>query len=141
MAIQFSLSLSRVQDVIGSVLELILVGPRDFYAFGSHGSASHVRFHHFHSLAEARTYLKEEKDCDICGVEIADGSSQVNEHPFKKNTVFLLGNEKFPCFDFGTVYAVKGIAVGIWGCKDCRKVKAGGVYTMKLRTSCCCLIC
>ncbi|KFK35114.1 hypothetical protein AALP_AA5G238000, partial [Arabis alpina] len=35
----------------------------------------------------------EEKDCDICGVKISDGASQVNEHPFKKSTTFLLGNE------------------------------------------------
>ncbi|KAI3898303.1 hypothetical protein MKX03_036011 [Papaver bracteatum] len=55
------------------VSEFILVGRRDFNAFGSHGSTSHVKFRHFHSLTEARTYLKEEKDCDICGVEIADG--------------------------------------------------------------------
>ncbi|OVA04415.1 tRNA/rRNA methyltransferase [Macleaya cordata] len=74
------------------VSELILVGRRDFNAFGSHGSTSHLRFRHFHSLNDARLYLKE-KDCDICGVEIADGASPVNQHPFRKSTAFLLGNE------------------------------------------------
>lgn len=44
--------------------------------------------------------LKEEKDCDICGVEIADGASAVNEHPFKRNTAFLLGNEVIKIVDF-----------------------------------------
>ncbi|KAI3975715.1 hypothetical protein MKX01_023141 [Papaver californicum] len=75
------------------VSEFILVGRRDFNAFGSHGSTCHVKFRHFHSLTEARTYLKADKDCDICGVEIADGASPVNQHPFRKNTAFLLGNE------------------------------------------------
>ncbi|XP_065863495.1 uncharacterized protein [Euphorbia lathyris] len=84
-------TLARSATAFG-VTELILVGRRDFNAFGSHGSTSHVRFRHFHSLLDARNFLKE-KDCDICGVEIADGALPVNEHPFKKSTAFLLGNE------------------------------------------------
>ncbi|KAL0548311.1 hypothetical protein IC582_012759 [Cucumis melo] len=74
------------------VSELILVGRRDFNAFGSHGSTSHIRFRHFHSLLDAQTFLKE-KDCDICGVEITDNAVAVNQHPFKRSTAFLLGNE------------------------------------------------
>ncbi|KAG7011480.1 60S ribosomal protein L37a-2, partial [Cucurbita argyrosperma subsp. argyrosperma] len=31
--------------------------------------------------------------------------------------------------------AIKRKAVGIWGCKDCGKVKAGGAYTLNF----CCL--
>ena len=50
-------TLARSATAFG-VTELILVGRRDFNAFGSHGSASHVRFRHFHSLIEARNYLK-----------------------------------------------------------------------------------
>ncbi|KAL5720151.1 hypothetical protein ACHQM5_012845 [Ranunculus cassubicifolius] len=74
------------------VSELILIGRRDFNAFGSHGSTSHLRFRHFHSLIEAKTYLKD-KDFDICGVEITHESLHVNQHPFTKSTAFLLGNE------------------------------------------------
>ncbi|CAM8983626.1 unnamed protein product [Rhodiola kirilowii] len=84
-------TLARSATAFG-VSELILVGRRDFNAFGSHGSTSHVKFRHFHSLQEARSFLKE-KDCDICGVEITDDAVAVNEHPFKKSTAFLLGNE------------------------------------------------
>ncbi|KHN46360.1 Putative 60S ribosomal protein L37a-1 [Glycine soja] len=29
-------------------------------------------------------------------------------------------------------YAVKRKVVGIWGCKDCGKVRAGGAYTLKI---------
>lgn len=74
------------------VSELILVGRRDFNAFGSHGSTSHLNFRHFHSLSLAKSFLKE-RDCDICGVEITDNAVAVNQHPFKRSTAFLLGNE------------------------------------------------
>ncbi|URE25160.1 60S ribosomal protein L37a, partial [Musa troglodytarum] len=36
---------------------------------------------------------------------------------------------KYLC-EFCGKYAVKRKAVGIWGCKDCGKVKAGGAYTL-----------
>ncbi|XP_049936170.1 60S ribosomal protein L37a-1-like [Nymphaea colorata] len=36
---------------------------------------------------------------------------------------------KYFC-DFCGKFAVKRKAVGIWGCKDCGKVKAGGAYTL-----------
>ncbi|RWR76621.1 putative TrmH family tRNA/rRNA methyltransferase [Cinnamomum micranthum f. kanehirae] len=113
-------TLARSATAFG-VSELVLVGRRDFNAFGSHGSTSHLRFRHFHSLSEARLYLKnartsetltlsyffeedvdecnvvggdfQERDCDICGVEITDGAVAVNHHPFRKSTAFLLGNE------------------------------------------------
>ncbi|PIA44715.1 hypothetical protein AQUCO_01700363v1 [Aquilegia coerulea] len=74
------------------VTEVILVGRRDFNAFGSHGSTSHLCFRHFHSLNDARVYLKD-KDFDICGVEITHDSLPVTQHPFTKSTAFLLGNE------------------------------------------------
>ncbi|KAF5941684.1 hypothetical protein HYC85_019326 [Camellia sinensis] len=84
-------TLARSATAFG-VSEVILVGRRDFNAFGSHGSTSHLRFRHFHSLSDARLFLKE-RDCDICGVEITDDAVAVNQHPFKKSTAFLLGNE------------------------------------------------
>ncbi|KAJ6790632.1 uncharacterized protein M6B38_367300 [Iris pallida] len=74
------------------VSEMVLVGRRDFNAFGSHGSTSHLRFRHLHSLPLARAHLKE-RGFDICGVEIADGALPVDRHPFRKSTAFLLGNE------------------------------------------------
>ncbi|XP_012841156.1 PREDICTED: rRNA methyltransferase 1, mitochondrial isoform X2 [Erythranthe guttata] len=84
-------TLARSATAFG-VTEFILVGKRDFNAFGSHGSTSHLRFRHFHTLSLAHSFLKE-RDCDICGVEITDNAIAVNEHPFTKSTAFLLGNE------------------------------------------------
>ncbi|KAI5439619.1 hypothetical protein KIW84_025125 [Lathyrus oleraceus] len=42
-------------------------------------------------------------------------------------------HSKFFC-EFCGKYAVKRKAVGIWGCKDCGKVKAGGAYTLNVLT-------
>lgn len=50
-------TLARSATALG-VSELILVGRRDFNSFGSHGSTSHLRFRHFHSLLDARHFLK-----------------------------------------------------------------------------------
>lgn len=86
-------TLARSATAFG-VSEMILVGRSDFNAFGSHGSTPHVNFRHFHSLSDARDFLKS-KDCDICGVEITDNAVDVTQHPFKKSTAFLLGNEVF----------------------------------------------
>lgn len=38
-------------------------------------------------------FTEQERDCDICGVEITENAVAVNEHPFKRSTAFLLGNE------------------------------------------------
>ncbi|KAG7624775.1 Ribosomal protein L37ae [Arabidopsis thaliana x Arabidopsis arenosa] len=38
-------------------------------------------------------------------------------------------HSKYFC-EFCGKYSVKRKVVGIWGCKDCRKVKAGDAYTM-----------
>lgn len=38
-------------------------------------------------------------------------------------------HSKYFC-EFCGKYAVKRKSVGIWGCKDCGKVKAGGAYTL-----------
>lgn len=84
-------TLARSATAFG-VSELILVGRRDFNSFGNHGSVSHIGIRHFHSLLEARNFLKE-RNCDICGVEITNDAKPVNQHPFTRSTAFLLGNE------------------------------------------------
>jgi hypothetical protein len=50
-------TLARSATAFG-VMELILVGRKDFNAFGSHGASLHIQFRHFHTLPEAALYLK-----------------------------------------------------------------------------------
>ncbi|TVU17901.1 hypothetical protein EJB05_33962, partial [Eragrostis curvula] len=85
-------TLARSATAFG-VAEVVVVGRRDVSAFGSHGATSHLRFRHFTSLALARAYLKDERGCDICGVEITDDAKPVTAHPFRGSTAFLFGNE------------------------------------------------
>ncbi|NP_001151868.1 uncharacterized protein LOC100285504 [Zea mays] len=85
-------TLARSATAFG-VAEVVVVGRRDVSAFGSHGATSHLRFRHFVSLALARAYLKDERGCDICGVEITDDAQPVTAHPFRRSTAFLFGNE------------------------------------------------
>lgn len=84
-------TLARSATAFG-VTEIILVGRKDFNAFGSHGATLHLQFRHFHTLPEAVKYLKA-KDVLICGVEITEGAAKVHKHPFSRSTAFVLGNE------------------------------------------------
>ncbi|KAE8076531.1 hypothetical protein FH972_015174 [Carpinus fangiana] len=43
-------------------------------------------------------------------------------------------HSKYFC-EFCGKFAVKRKAVGIWGCKDCGKVKAGGAYTLNIASA------
>lgn len=85
-------TLARCATAFG-VKAVLLVGSRQYNAFGAHGSAEHVEFRHFNTLADCRKWLKEEKGAQIIGVEICQGAQRVQSHPFTGNTAFLLGNE------------------------------------------------
>ncbi|KAI3896894.1 hypothetical protein MKX03_021638 [Papaver bracteatum] len=37
--------------------------------------------------------------------------------------------------EFCGKYAVKRKVIGIWGCKECGKVKAGGAYTLNISSA------
>mmetsp|Transcript_33666 Transcript_33666/g.95249 ORF Transcript_33666/g.95249 Transcript_33666/m.95249 type:complete len:227 (-) Transcript_33666:964-1644(-) len=85
-------TLARCATAFG-VEEVLLVGSRQFNAFGAHGASDHVKFRHFPRLQDCRKWLKEEQGCRILGVEICEGAMPIQEHPFEGPTAFILGNE------------------------------------------------
>ena len=46
----------------------------------------------FECLKDVRRFCSEKK-LNICGVEIIEGAQPIQNHPFKGDTVFMLGNE------------------------------------------------
>jgi len=51
-----------------------------------------MEFDAFRSITEAKKYFVE-NNIFVCGVEITPTSQSVITHPFRGDTVFLLGNE------------------------------------------------
>jgi tRNA G18 (ribose-2'-O)-methylase SpoU len=103
MSMQFYLLISNVskQKNIGmmvrsagafGVKEILIVGQPKFTTFGAQGTQKHVKFRHFPSLLEARTFLKG-LGCTIYGAEIVEGALSIASHPFKGNAAFVMGNE------------------------------------------------
>jgi len=60
--------------------------------FGSQGTIKKMEFEYFENLENLMIFCKE-KEINICGVEIGGDSQAVHKHPFKGNTLFVLGNE------------------------------------------------
>ena len=53
---------------------------------------NNVKFDYFESYDELKQFLKE-NNIFACGVEIGANCIPIQEHPFKGNTLFILGNE------------------------------------------------
>ena len=60
--------------------------------FGSQGTADKMNYTIFEGLKDVKRYCNEKK-LSICGVEIIEGAQPIQNHPFKGDTVFMLGNE------------------------------------------------
>lgn len=60
--------------------------------YGSQGTAQKSEFVFFDSSDQLSSYCKT-NDITIVGVEIGEHAKPVNSHPFKGNTLFVLGNE------------------------------------------------
>ena len=75
--------------VVGMLkLDIHLVASRAFS-----GRPHPFALHRFDSLDECCSFVKAKGEVSIVGVEIMDGAADVNSHPFKGNTAFLMGNE------------------------------------------------
>lgn len=53
---------------------------------------SYIQFEYFETSEELRQYMKE-NNIYACGVEIGANCIPIQNHPFKGNTLFILGNE------------------------------------------------
>ncbi|GJN18075.1 hypothetical protein PR202_gb05195 [Eleusine coracana subsp. coracana] len=67
--------------------------------------------------------------CKDCGKVKASGTRYGASLRKQIKKMEVSQHSKYFC-EFCGKFAVKRKAVGIWGCKDCGKVKAGGAYTM-----------
>jgi tRNA G18 (ribose-2'-O)-methylase SpoU len=84
-------NLIRTANALGAA-EVWVVGRKQFREFGSFGTSRSNQLRHFYSLGEACEHARQLK-CDICGVEIHAESQQVQSHPFRRSTAFMVGNE------------------------------------------------
>ena len=75
------------------VCEVVVVGATKLATHGAQGTAAHLRFTHFSKLADAVAYVRDVRQCTLCGVEITEGAESVQGHPFRGCTAFLMGNE------------------------------------------------
>nr|KAJ0185447.1 hypothetical protein LSAT_V11C900472270 [Lactuca sativa] len=95
---------------------------------------SHVAF--VHKVNQKSDETKRTKKADIvekCGTHYGGSlRKQIKKREVSHHSKFIVYVEIICiCFEMLKQYAVKRKAVGIWGCKDCGKVKAGGAYILK----------
>lgn len=84
-------NLIRTANALGAA-EVWVVGRKQFREFGAFGTSQSNQLRHFYSLDEACKYARQ-LECEICGVEIHAQSQSVQSHPFRRSTVFMVGNE------------------------------------------------
>ncbi|KAK1698996.1 hypothetical protein QYE76_015693 [Lolium multiflorum] len=115
---------SAISDVDGDVVD-VEAGPTFHVGAGISGVAPHFPPPStFNVLLDSST--KRTKKAGIVGKYGTRYGASLRKQ-IKKMEVSQ--HSKYFC-EFCGKFAVKRKAVGIWGCKDCGKVKAGGAYTM-----------
>ncbi len=60
--------------------------------FGAQGTGKKISYEVFPDLKQAKDFFAE-NNIKVCGVEITENSEKVSDHPFRGDTVFILGNE------------------------------------------------
>eukprot|EP00347_Sterkiella_histriomuscorum_P002329 403368571 len=60
--------------------------------FGSQGTATKTNFQYFGGLKDVKQFCTE-RSISICGIEIMPEAQPIHAHPFKGDTLFMLGNE------------------------------------------------
>ena len=82
--------LIRTANAFGAVP--IIVGRKRYSRGGACAGTSRTPVIHFVSLDQAIEF-GQKQDCDICGIEIVENAKSVIDKPFKRSTLFIVGNE------------------------------------------------
>ena len=83
--------LIRTANAFG-VEEICVVGRKKFSTFGNQRTSSTTKIRHFFHINEALKHYQH-GGYELVGIEITDNAVSINQVEFKRDTVFILGNE------------------------------------------------
>ncbi len=83
--------LIRTANALG-VHELCVVGRKEYSSYGNHKTNTTTQKRHFFRYQEAVDFYRA-RGYDLVGVEISKAGKPVQLHPFRVDTVFIVGNE------------------------------------------------
>lgn len=82
--------LIRTANAFGAIP--VIVGRKRYSRGAAAAGTSRTPVLHFITMDQAIAFGKE-RQCDICGIEIMPNAVSISESPFKRSTLFIVGNE------------------------------------------------
>ena len=82
--------LIRTANAFGAIP--LVVGKKRYSRGGACAGTGNTPVYHFFSLEPGIAFAREQ-GCTVCGIEITDRATPINETPFNGPTAFIVGNE------------------------------------------------